>query len=54
MIPHGECRRLTFVGSGLSIFGSVLQEIFYFKPQTIVSQSHVGVLVCWCGKSSAF
>ncbi|KAK3654286.1 hypothetical protein LTR22_010762 [Elasticomyces elasticus] len=27
--------RMFFLGIGLSIFGSVLQEIFYFKPQTI-------------------
>lgn len=27
--------RTFFLGSGLSIFASVLQEIFYFKPQTI-------------------
>ncbi|KAK3677023.1 hypothetical protein LTR78_003228 [Recurvomyces mirabilis] len=27
--------RVFFLGVGLSIFGSVLQEIFYFKPQTI-------------------
>ncbi|KAK5112776.1 hypothetical protein LTR62_003874 [Meristemomyces frigidus] len=27
--------RVFFLGIGLSIFGSVLQEIFYFKPQTI-------------------
>lgn len=27
--------RFFFLGSGLAIFGSVLQEIFYFKPQTI-------------------
>ncbi|EED24656.1 conserved hypothetical protein [Talaromyces stipitatus ATCC 10500] len=27
--------RVVFLGLGLSIFGSVLQEIFYFKPQTI-------------------
>lgn len=27
--------RTVFLGAGLSIFGSVLQEIFYFKPQTI-------------------
>ncbi|WPG98249.1 Hypothetical protein R9X50_00103700 [Acrodontium crateriforme] len=27
--------RTIFLGTGLSIFGSVLQEIFYFKPQTI-------------------
>lgn len=34
----GEKRNLVSnlrVGLGLSIFGSVLQEIFYFKPQTI-------------------
>ena len=27
--------RMWFLGLGLAIFGSVLQEIFYFKPQTI-------------------
>ncbi|OKL61431.1 hypothetical protein UA08_03142 [Talaromyces atroroseus] len=27
--------RVVFLGIGLSVFGSVLQEIFYFKPQTI-------------------
>ncbi|KAJ1023205.1 hypothetical protein NDA16_003358 [Ustilago loliicola] len=27
--------RLWFIGLGLAIFGSVLQEIFYFKPQVI-------------------
>ncbi|KAG9516606.1 OPT superfamily oligopeptide transporter, partial [Aureobasidium melanogenum] len=27
--------RMLFLGLGLSIFASVLQEIFYFKPQTI-------------------
>ena len=27
--------RVFFLGIGLSVFGSVLQEIFYFKPQTI-------------------
>jgi len=27
--------RLFFLGTGLSIFGAVLAEIFYFKPQTV-------------------
>lgn len=35
--PNEPCLtfRTFFLGSGLSIFASVLQEIFYFKPQTI-------------------
>ncbi|OBT85061.1 hypothetical protein VE02_07154 [Pseudogymnoascus sp. 03VT05] len=32
---NGLTFRTIFLGCGLSIFGSVLQEIFYFKPQTI-------------------
>lgn len=28
--------RMFFLGIGLAIFGSVLQEIFYFKPQVVV------------------
>ncbi|KAI4843790.1 OPT superfamily oligopeptide transporter, partial [Aureobasidium sp. EXF-8845] len=31
--------RMFFLGFGLSIFASVLQEIFYFKPQTIYVSS---------------
>ncbi|CDW97770.1 hypothetical protein, partial [Sporisorium scitamineum] len=27
--------RMWFLGLGLAVFGSVLQEIFYFKPQVI-------------------
>ena len=27
--------RTFFIGFGLAIFGSVLQEIYYFKPQTV-------------------
>lgn len=35
--PNMPCMtfRTFFIGLGLSAFGSVLQEIFYFKPQTI-------------------
>ena len=35
--PNTPCLtfRTFFIGLGLSAFGSVLQEIFYFKPQTI-------------------
>jgi OPT oligopeptide transporter protein len=43
------------VGIGLSIFGSVLQEIFYFKPQTIfVSQVFVTILAYIIGEFMAF
>ena len=42
-------------GSGLSIFGSVLQEIFYFKPQTIfVSVVFLCVIAYVLGEFMAF
>ncbi|KAF2722237.1 OPT-domain-containing protein [Polychaeton citri CBS 116435] len=47
--------RMVFLGVGLSIFASVLQEIFYFKPQTIyVSQVFLTVLAYILGEAMAF
>ncbi|KAF2768319.1 OPT superfamily oligopeptide transporter [Teratosphaeria nubilosa] len=47
--------RLAFLGIGLSIFGSVLQEIFYFKPQTIyVSVVFLCVIAYVLGEFMAF
>src|ERR1700733_4510604 len=44
-----------YPGIGLSIFGSVLQEIFYFKPQTIfVSVVFLTVLGYILGEGMAF
>ncbi|KAL1627518.1 hypothetical protein SLS56_006342 [Neofusicoccum ribis] len=43
--------RMFFLGIGLSIFGSVLQEIFYFKPQTIyVSNVFLAVIAYVLGE----
>ncbi|OQO11666.1 hypothetical protein B0A48_03393 [Cryoendolithus antarcticus] len=47
--------RVFFLGTGLSIFGSVLQEIFYFKPQTIfVSVVFLTVIAYVLGEFMAF
>jgi len=47
--------RLFFLGTGLSIFGAVLQEIFYFKPQTIyVSVVFLTVIAYVLGEFMAF
>ncbi|KAK0108791.1 hypothetical protein ONS96_002636 [Cadophora gregata f. sp. sojae] len=47
--------RTFFLGLGLSCFGSVLQEIFYFKPQTIyVSVVFLTVLAYILGEAMAF
>jgi hypothetical protein len=43
------------LGAGLSIFGGVLQEIFYFKPQTIyVSQVFLTVIAYVLGEGMAY
>ncbi|KAJ5131603.1 OPT superfamily oligopeptide transporter [Penicillium atrosanguineum] len=43
------------LGAGLSIFGGVLQEIFYFKPQTIlVSQVFLTVVAYVLGAGMAY
>jgi len=45
---------LIYTGLGLSCFGSVLQEIFYFKPQTIyVSVVFLSVLAYILGEFMA-
>ncbi|RFU31628.1 hypothetical protein B7463_g4723, partial [Scytalidium lignicola] len=47
--------RVFFLGLGLSCFGSVLQEIFYFKPQTIyVSVIFLTVLAYILGEAMSF
>ncbi|KAJ6014378.1 OPT superfamily oligopeptide transporter [Penicillium herquei] len=47
--------RMVFLGAGLSIFGGVLQEIFYFKPQTIyVSQVFLTVIAYVLGEGLAW
>ncbi|TPR06570.1 hypothetical protein CAN33_0023235 [Aspergillus niger] len=47
--------RMVFLGAGLSIFGGVLQEIFYFKPQTIyVSQVFLTVIAYILGEFMAY
>ncbi|THW83937.1 OPT superfamily oligopeptide transporter [Aureobasidium pullulans] len=47
--------RTWFLGIGLSIFASVLQEIFYFKPQTIfVSLVFLTVIAYVLGDAMAF
>ncbi|KAF2090416.1 OPT superfamily oligopeptide transporter [Saccharata proteae CBS 121410] len=47
--------RMFFIGGGLSVFGSVLQEIFYFKPQTIyVSNVFLTVLAYILGEAMAY
>ncbi|OJJ43612.1 hypothetical protein ASPZODRAFT_154463 [Penicilliopsis zonata CBS 506.65] len=47
--------RMVFIGAGLSIFGGVLQEIFYFKPQTIyVSQVFLTVFAYIIGEFLAY
>ncbi|PYI13003.1 OPT superfamily oligopeptide transporter [Aspergillus japonicus CBS 114.51] len=47
--------RMVFLGAGLSIFGGVLQEIFYFKPQTIyVSQVFLTVIAYILGEAMAY
>ncbi|KAJ9214069.1 hypothetical protein DTO166G4_4335 [Paecilomyces variotii] len=47
--------RMFFLGIGLSVFGSVLQEIFYFKPQTIyVSQVFLTVIAYVLGEGMAY
>ncbi|KAJ5081067.1 OPT superfamily oligopeptide transporter [Penicillium angulare] len=47
--------RMVFLGAGLSIFGGVLQEIFYFKPQTIlVSQVFLTVIAYVLGEGLAY
>ncbi|PWY87384.1 OPT superfamily oligopeptide transporter [Aspergillus heteromorphus CBS 117.55] len=47
--------RMVFLGAGLSIFGGVLQEIFYFKPQTIyVSQVFLTVIAYVLGEAMAY
>lgn len=44
-----------FLGIGLAVFGSVLQEIFYFKPQTIfVSVIFLTVIAYPLGEGMAF
>ncbi|CAD0012917.1 unnamed protein product [Aureobasidium pullulans] len=46
--------RMMFLGFGLSIFASVLQEIFYFKPQTIyVSSVFLCVIAYVLGEAMA-
>ncbi|KAI4765438.1 OPT superfamily oligopeptide transporter [Aureobasidium sp. EXF-3400] len=46
--------RMFFLGFGLSIFASVLQEIFYFKPQTIyVSSVFLCVIAYVLGEAMA-
>ncbi|KAH0360275.1 OPT superfamily oligopeptide transporter, partial [Aureobasidium melanogenum] len=46
--------RMLFLGFGLSIFASVLQEIFYFKPQTIyVSNVFLCVIAYVLGEAMA-
>ncbi|THY02860.1 OPT superfamily oligopeptide transporter [Aureobasidium pullulans] len=46
--------RMLFLGFGLSIFASVLQEIFYFKPQTIyVSSVFLCVIAYVLGEAMA-
>lgn len=47
--------RMLFLGIGFSIFGGVLQEIFYFKPQVIyVSQVFLTVLIYPLGQGLAW
>lgn len=47
--------RALFLGSGLAIFGSVLQEIYYFKPQTIyVSLVFLTVIAYVLGEAMAY
>ncbi|KAJ5832835.1 peptide transporter MTD1 [Penicillium riverlandense] len=47
--------RTVFLGVGLSVFASVLQEIFYFKPQTIlVSQVFLTVIAYVLGEGMAY
>ncbi|KAH0016956.1 hypothetical protein KCU80_g18431, partial [Aureobasidium melanogenum] len=47
--------RTWFLGIGLSIFASVLQEIFYFKPQTIfVSLVFLTVIAYVLGDAMAY
>ncbi|KAI9833358.1 MAG: hypothetical protein M1819_003753 [Sarea resinae] len=47
--------RMFFLGIGFAIFGSVLQEIFYFKPQVIyVSVVFLTVLAYIAGEAWAF
>ncbi|KIW33917.1 OPT family small oligopeptide transporter [Cladophialophora immunda] len=46
--------RVAFLGCGLSIFGAVLQEIFFFKPQTIfVSVVFLTVIAYILGEAMA-
>ena len=50
-----DSANLGFSGIGLSIFASVLQEIFYFKPQTIfVSLVFLTVIAYVLGDAMAF
>ncbi|KAL1989102.1 hypothetical protein VTN96DRAFT_5865 [Rasamsonia emersonii] len=47
--------RMVFLGVGLSVFGGVLQEIFYFKPQVIlVSQVFLTVIAYVLGEFMAY
>ncbi|TGO63501.1 hypothetical protein BOTNAR_0099g00280 [Botryotinia narcissicola] len=47
--------RMFFIGLGLSVFGAVLQEIFYFKPQVIyVSVMFLTVIAYAIGEFMAF
>lgn len=47
--------RMFFLGLGLAIFGSVLQEIFYFKPQVVVvSNIFLTVIAYALGEFMAF
>lgn len=40
--------RSVFLGLGLSTFGAVLAEIFYFKPQTVTVNSIFLIILAYC------